>query len=114
MPNLPAADVSCGACGTILQLEDEVLVCEKCGLAYDPHDLDAPAVFHDRHAPACADTDHPIPWSTRKPFSTVNHVVEVWRTWHHRYSPCTLPAGHTSDHHYPETTTFTEEEAASS
>lgn len=110
--SLPPADVCCGVCHATLRPENDVLVCEECCLRYDPDGLWEEARYLDEHATACGDLNHPSPRDDHRPFLTVSTVVKSWRTWHHRFSSCALPAGHTSNHHYPKTTTFTEEEAS--
>ena len=110
--SLPTVRVSidCGACGDSLEHDGDQYVCNDCGLCWASNDVfdDAPAQYLDEDAEPCAAPSNDTETVQVKPFSTVNGVVEIWRTWRHIYAPCILPAGHKSGHEFPPSTTYTD------
>jgi len=110
--SLPTLSVSinCGSCYGEVEGDPDGFTCHDCGLWWsttDPFD-ETPAEFLDEDATVCGAPSKDTERIDVRPFETVNGVVKSWRRWVHVYTACVLPSGHSSDHEFPMTTTYTE------
>ncbi|WP_427017827.1 hypothetical protein ACQCSX_04230 [Pseudarthrobacter sp. P1] len=113
--SLPTIRVSidCGACYAPVEHDGDQYVCFDCGLCWATDDVfdDSPAAFLDEDATPCGEPSGDRKHVDVQPFRTINGVVKEWREWTHVYTACNLPAGHTSTHEFPLTTTHRDLEA---